>query len=188
MATKRLAFLVEGQGDEEAIPVLIRRIALTMDPGLVVSIPHQARTSKGYLLKEEEFLRMLRRSRRYLASGDGILVVMDADADCPKHISELLLGWATTHHADLNVAIVVAKREMEAWFVAGAESLKQGLGNNPNAEAMPDPKAWVSRNILGRYYAPTADQAALASRLDLGMARCVQSFDKFFRDVSRLLS
>ena len=51
MATKRLAFLVEGQGDEEALPVLIRRIASMIDPGLVVSIPHKIRTSKGYLLK-----------------------------------------------------------------------------------------------------------------------------------------
>ena len=113
---------------------------------------------------------------------------MDADADCPKRISEQLLSWASTHHADLNAAVVVAKREMEAWFVAGAESLKQGLSNNPNAESMPDPKAWVARNVLGRYYTPTGDQASLANRLDLGMARCVQSFDKFFRDASRLLS
>jgi hypothetical protein len=79
-----------------------------MDPTLVVSIPHWVRTSKGYLLKKEQFLRLLRRSRRYLASGDGILVVMDADADCPRHISELLLGWAGAHHADLNVRSLLA--------------------------------------------------------------------------------
>jgi len=159
-----------------------------MEPGLVVSITHKTRTSKGKLLKEDEFVRLLERARRYLSPGDGILVVMDADDDCPKNINERLLEWKSRHHADLNVAIVIAKREMEAWFVAGAESLRTGLGMNPDAESLPNPKAWVGKNILQAYYTPTADQARLAGRLDVVMARCIQSFDKLFREVLRLLS
>jgi hypothetical protein len=183
-----LAFFVEGQGDEEAVPILIRRIAQQIDCGLRVSIPYQIRTSKGHLLKEKELLRLLEGARRFLSSGDGVLIVMDADDDCPKKIKESLLSWAAEHHNDLKVAVVVAKREFEAWFVAGAESLKAGLGLHPEAEDMDDPKAWVGKHVLGAYYTPTADQATLARGLDLDMASCVQSFSKLMRDVKRLLS
>jgi Domain of unknown function (DUF4276) len=185
---KELVFFVEGHGDEEAIPALVCRVASLEYPNCVVSFPHQARVSKGELLNEVKFLRLIGRARYFIPSGGSVLVVMDADTDCPREINRLLLGWATKHHSDLRVSVVVAKREMEAWFVAGAESLRDGLGCHSDAEDCPDPKAWVGRHVLEAYYTPTADQARLARRLDPNLAKCIQSYDKFYRDVVRLLA
>ena len=114
-----------------------------------------------------------------------MLVVMDADKDCPKEINGRLLGWAKSDHADLQVGVVVIKREMEAWFVAGSnrwEKEKHG-----DAESCRDPKGWVAKNLINGHYAETVDQARMAAKLDIERAREASSFRKFVRDVSRLL-
>lgn len=81
-----------------------------------------------------------------------------------------------------------------AWFLAAAESLS-GCRGLPNPLAPPeDPesirgaKEWLDRQMRPHGYEPTIDQAAFAARFDLAKARvCSPSFDKFCREVERLL-
>jgi hypothetical protein len=91
--------------------------------------------------------------------------------------------------------MVLANREFEAWFLAGASSLSghRGLADDLQVPVEPekprDCKGWLSANRTdGHSYKPAADQGALAAALDLGLARAnSESFDKLWRDLARLL-
>ncbi len=92
-------------------------------------------------------------------------------------------------------AVVIAKCEFEAWFLAAAESLwgRRGLPSTlappPDPESVRDAKRWRGERMApGRTYAPPRDQAALASVFDLDVARQADSFDKCYREVVRLLT
>ncbi len=88
---------------------------------------------------------------------------------------------------------MIANREFEAWLIASAESLRgiRGLRNDIVAPGQPEAirgaKEWLSGRMSGRTYRATRDQAALASRIDLQLARRAPSFDRFCREIERLI-
>ena len=89
----------------------------------------------------------------------------------------------------------VKPRPLGPWFLAAAESLRgqrglpTDLGAPPDAEAIRGAKEWLSRNMQGdRTYSATVDQSALAQVFDLARARRADSFDKCYREVSRMLN
>jgi hypothetical protein len=56
--------IVEGHGDREAVPVLIRRIAERLDPALVVHVASPIRTSRYKLVKSGELERAVELAAR----------------------------------------------------------------------------------------------------------------------------
>jgi hypothetical protein len=125
----------------------------------------------------------------------GVLVLLDADDDCPAEHGPLLLGRAKAARPDKLVSVILANREFEAWFLAAAPSLAGQFGfpaqfRRPrNPETPRDCKGLLTRaRPRGQPYKETVDQAPLTSVFDLKMAReHSDSFDKFYREVSRLL-
>jgi hypothetical protein len=91
--------------------------------------------------------------------------------------------------------VVLANREFEAWFLAAAPSLRgrrelaPDIDRPVDAESPRDCKGWLTDHRTdGRSYKPVTDQAALTSMFDMAMARAhAPSFDKFWRDVERLV-
>lgn len=90
-------------------------------------------------------------------------------------------------------AIVEGHGEVKACFLASADSLReQGLIKR-NADVPPDPesvrgaKEWLEQNLVQERYLETVDQPELARKFDLQMARKCGSFEKFWREVERLL-
>lgn len=88
----------------------------------------------------------------------------------------------------------MAKREYEAWFLAGAESiagkrtLPRDLQSPADPETIRDAKGWLG-NRMARGYSETVDQPALSALVDLDMAQSrSRSFDKLVRSVAALLS
>jgi hypothetical protein len=87
---------------------------------------------------------------------------------------------------------VLAYREFETWFLAAAQSLRgqRGLPSDldpPDApEAIRGAKEWLGKN-MPRKYRETLDQPALTNMFDLNTARQVDSFDKCYREIMRLL-
>jgi hypothetical protein len=84
--------------------------------------------------------------------------------------------------------------EYEAWFLAAAESLRgrRGIALDmpipPRPESIRDAKGWLSEQMgRNRRYEETSDQAALTAIFDLDAARRAHSFDKLYREVSRLI-
>ena len=137
-------------------------------------------------------------ARRKLDQRDGgraILIVMDADDDCPGQNAPVLLDWVRPIVEPIPVSIVYAKAEYESWFLAAVHSLRGDRGIAQDAMAPPDPEAirgakeYLERRCMipGATYSPTVDQPALTDRFSFEEARqACPSFDKLWRDLERL--
>jgi hypothetical protein len=191
----RLASIVEGDGECEAIPVLVRRIALTLDPGFVPLVQPVLRVPGSRLVKQGELERTVELAARKLGGQGGILIVLDCDDGCPAVDAPALLKRASAARPDFAISVVLAKREYEAWFLAAAESLRgqrglpADLAAPPDPEAIRDAKGWLAdRMPTGLGYSETSDQPALTATFDMTTARQADSFDKCYREITRLLN
>src|ERR1035438_1367136 len=79
----RIGCVVEGHGECESVPILVRRIAGQFDPGLAVQIPHPVRVTKSKLLKAGELERAVELAAITVGGNGAILVILDSDDDCP---------------------------------------------------------------------------------------------------------
>jgi hypothetical protein len=189
----RIGCVVEGHGEVESVPALIRRIAQQLDPGLVIVVPHPIRVTKSKLLKSGELERAAELAALNVGGNGGILVVLDSDENCPALLGPELLGRVRSTRADLPSAVVLAKREFESWFLASAESLRGHRGFSEDLESPDNPeeisgaKEWLRNHTLIRAYASTVDQARLTHALDFTLARRAASFDKCYREITLLL-
>jgi hypothetical protein len=176
------------------VPVLLRRIlAQTAPHGVLVARPF--RVKRNLIVKEGELERAIEQVVRSRSGAGGILVLLDADDDCPARLGPRLLErcQAVTH---LPVAVVLTMREFEGWFLGAKESLRGVRGIRQDAMAPENPesirgaKERLTKNMQGqRRYMEVDDQPALAARMDLKLAkeRC-PSFEKFLRGVDFLIS
>jgi len=196
MKEVRIAAIVEGYGECEAVPILIRRIAQIIDPGFVPKVLPPLRVPASRLMKEGEMERSVELAARKLRGRGGIIVVLDCDWEngCPAMDGPALLKRAMHLRRDLPIAVILAKREFEAWFLASAESLrgKHDLPNDLESPAEPEgirgAKEWLSDKMpQGRSYAETTDQPAFTAIFDMNMARRADSFDKCYRAIKTML-
>jgi hypothetical protein len=191
-----IAAIVEGHGECEAAPILVRRIAATIDPGFVPQVLPPLRVPASKLLKADELERAVDLAARKLQGRGGILVLVDCDWEggCPAKDGPALLEMAKAARADLPITVVLAKQEFEAWFLAAAESLRgkaglpEDLAAPENPEEIRGAKEWLrARMPWGRSYSETVDQPAFTARFDLDAARKADSFDKCFREIDKML-
>ena len=138
---------------------------------------------------------MVEFAARNIRGQGAIFILLDGDDDCPAQLGPELLSRALQARSDLPIAVVLAKYEFEAWFLAAAKSLRgqRGLKNNlqppNNPEGIRGAKEWLSQRREGTgTYSPTVDQPGLTARFDLAQARHADSFDKCYRDIARLLN
>jgi hypothetical protein len=185
----RIAAIVEGHGEVEAVPVLLRRLA--QDSTMPVDILRPIRIARGKLVRESELRRAVSMAALRISGDDSVFIFIDADDDCPARLAPEMLRIATAEHADRRISVIVAKREFEAWYVAAATSLARagkliaGTTSPEDPEAVNDAKGWLSMRMSRRYVA-TIDQPAFAARFDLEDARRCPSFDKLVRDFRRV--
>jgi hypothetical protein len=187
--------IVEGDGECEAVPVLVRRIALEIDPGFVPKVLQPLRVPATKLLKKEELARSIEFAARKLQGRGGILILVDCDDGCPAREGPQLLSRAQQMRPDVPITVVLAKKEYEAWFLAAAESLRNKrnlpgtLVSPPNPEEIRGAKEWLSGKMpRGVRYSETSDQAALTKEFDMVAARRADSFDKCYREIHKMLS
>jgi hypothetical protein len=188
-----LGCIVEGHGDVKAVPLLLRRIAAEFDATVSLRTPQPLRVPRFKLVKSGEIERSVELAARKSAGG-GVLVLIDAEDDCPKDLGPQLLQRARAARGDVPIGLVLAKHEYEAWFLSAATSLrnKRGLAGDlspPNdPESIRDAKGWLSDHMTSdNRYREALDQPALTAQFDLVEARKAVSFDKCYREVARLL-
>jgi len=190
----RIVAIVEGHAEVLAVPVLLRRLAGVLAPGLSLEVPHPIRVKRQKLVKPSELERTIELAGRKTTPSDGILILLDSDQDCPKDLAAEIRGRAQAARPDRRIRVVLAKAEYEAWFLAAASSiagtrgLAPGLSPPINPESIRDAKGWLShRMTAGRSYRETLDQPAFSATFDLLSARTSGSFDKMWRDIASLL-
>ena len=189
----KIGCIVEGQGDVKAVPVLIRRIAADLYPELSI-VTHPTRVPRTKVVQIDQLEKTVGLTARKIGRQGAILILLDSDDDCPAKLGPELLQQVVNIRSDLPIAVVLAKCEFEAWFLAAAESLsgQRGLKNDlrppSNPEGIRDAKGWLSRQMEGnRTYDAVNDQPAFTARFDFEKARQASSFDKCYRDIVRLL-
>lgn len=141
MTPKRLVLLVEGDGDLEAVPILVKKKLgelgawgiVTPDPAVIKTggLPKLIKNSSRCWL---DLLGIARKRRDFGAA----LLVLDGDAkkmafSGPGSIADFCAATAARHLAELargegagatfSVGIVFARREFESWLLAGISSL-----------------------------------------------------------------
>ena len=189
---RTIATIVEGHGEVEALPLLLRRIATSL--GETVHAPRPIRVKRDKVVKAGELERAVELAARQSRADGCILVLLDADSDCPKDLAPQLLQRAKEARPDRDIRVVLAKTEYEAWFLAAAESIAGKRGIDPatsspdDPESIGSPKGWLRMHMpRDQPYSETLDQAALSAVFDLEAARSAPSFDKLWRDVTALL-
>ena len=192
---RRIATIVEGHGEVEAVPILLRRIAERVSPDFNVDAPRPIRIGRGKILKTGELERVVGLAARRAGTDGCILILLDADDACPAELGPELLQRALNQRTDCDIRVVLAKAEYETWFLAAGGSVagRRGIAESavppPEPESIRDAKGWLSAHMPhGQSYSPTLDQPALTTSFDLDSARMAPSFDKLWRDVSSLLA
>ena len=172
--------IVEGHGEVEALPVLLRKLLHGMSVfDVEIDKPINAHGVGGLRSRLERLLEY--GTRRPNCSA--IIVVRDSEDECPLELvcdygrRTLKVGCAVP------VAFAIAKRMYETWLVASIETIAgtRGIAEDASFEGEPEtlssPKAWLTSQMPpGRAYKETLDQAAMTDRLDPVVARRCRSF------------
>jgi Domain of unknown function (DUF4276) len=193
-APPTIASIVEGDGEVGALPKLLHRIAVEV--GVTnLRTERPIREPRGRITRPGGIERVVSAAALRVKDDGGVLVLLDADDDCPAQLGPQLLARARAERPDKRVVVVLANREFEAWFLAAAASLAGQHGfpgdlqSHNNPEVPRDCKGWLTKQRThGHPYKETVDQTPLASIFDLKAAReNSPSFDKFYRDVTWVL-
>lgn len=173
MTQQRLIAIVEGEGDERAVPVLLRRILESHGRHDVrVLKPHR----RGELPKvKSNFERFFQAAALEDAS---ILCILDFDCEfCNdvEHEEEYLRKFALKIRPDVRFDACLIVKEFESMFLWDESSARAVLPQIPpgcvfpeNPETIRDAKGWLSKaQPKGHSYKPTAHQAKLAAQVDL---------------------
>lgn len=172
---RRIIPIVEGDGDVRAAPVLLRRI---LHERLQVFDWEIARAHKANGLRY--FSSNASRFLQYAFSVPecaGLLLLFDLDDGCPKAEALQLTQRLQQEFVRAPVAVALAHREFEAWFLASAESLS-GQFDLPTpltyvgeVETRRDAKGWLTDQMPpGKIYKETFHQEQMAARMDLTVA------------------
>lgn len=173
----RVVPIVEGAGEVASVPLLLRRLAAwrTQNTFPEILAPIRVRRDR-FLRRDEEFQRFLQLAANKCADDGWILILIDADDDCPAELGPQLIARAQACVRHRRISVVLAKREYEAWFIAAAQSLHglRGFTFDPNdstdAEIPRDAKGWMRERMTSGTYGETTDQPAFSQQFDLQQA------------------
>ena len=202
-----VAPIVEGQTEQGCVGSLLHRIwteVLGRSEDLRVLEPGRGKrdaliASGGEVLAaqvERAALRLNSRIRHDATAGSLLLLLLDAEGDCPARLAPRLLETARNALPTfVPVACVLAKRMLENWIVAGASTLAgvSGLPDPlPPRDRFEDHSGvnWLGQQMRkqarNRKYEKTIDAVAFIRRMDLRECRTNSpSFDKLCRDLQR---
>jgi len=175
----KVSAIVEGDGEVAAFPILLRRLRdwLTPDNYMVdITKPIRVRRDR-FLNKNEEFRRMLLLAADKCGQDGWIVILLDADDDCPAQLGKEILVRAREIVLERRISVVLANREYEAWFIAAAESLNGQRGffmeknDHIEPERFRDAKKWIGSRIKEGNYREVTDQPAFTGLMNLQQVR-----------------
>ena len=92
----KVALIVEGHGERDSVPILVRRIAAEIDPSLAIDVRPVLRVGASRLVRAGELERQVELAGRSVAPDGAIFILLDSDADdaCPAQDGPALLERA----------------------------------------------------------------------------------------------
>ena len=190
-----LSCVVEGHGDREALPVLLRRLLPVIRPGFAFHLTPPFRLPRASLVNPGQLNRIVAVAAERALPRGGVLVLFDADDDCPAEVGPYLRAVAQQARPDVPVELVLANREYEGWLLHGVKGLVQHrlmpasierLGGD--AEQVRDAKGMLSSLMVNASYRPTLHQAAFTQLFDIGAAQqASRSFRQLVSAITRLV-
>lgn len=174
--------IVEGHGEKDAIPLLLRRLVHGKFQRWMTQFKPYNAHGRGNLTDPKRFDQILSRSlmERDL---EAIIVVLDAENDCPKDLAVKLADWVRQRNPQAPVAIVVANRCYEAWLLAGHCWDKQPEAITPGMA-----KGLIGRK-MGQPYKETINQTRLTAQMKIWKAyRHCRSFRRLVNAVRQLIN
>ncbi|MDR3708195.1 MAG: DUF4276 family protein [Capsulimonadaceae bacterium] len=196
MTAPTIQCIVEGKGETQAVPLVIRRIALSVTPAWCPITPPPVPLPKTQLRSVPELERAVARAKINLGPRGAIVMVHDADKDCPADLGPTIQARLSRIAGATPSVFVMASWEFESWFIAASRSLvqcgklKPGCEPPQDVDAVRDAKGWIRRAAASEGgYRPTLHQAAFAAKFDIDEAlRNSRSFRKFHKEVVALLT
>jgi hypothetical protein len=180
--------IVEGHGEEEALPTLLRRFSAECAHEGFIKINPPIRIKAGSFLRDDEYFRKyITLAAAKAVQGDRkglVFILLDCEDDCPAALGPRLLQNAKAVRADIEYLVVLAYREYESWFIAAAQSLSGVAGLPMDMKAPPDiyairgAKEWLGRRMAQKYD-PLIHQADFTKRIDFSQASQLKSFRRF---------
>lgn len=189
--------VVEGDGDAAAVPGLLRRLLVEKFNRYDIQVGHGSRgvvKANGRPKLENRLDRFLRHAQNKPGCG-AILILVDADVDCPVTFARQLFQRCQQIGAKCPVQVVCAHRSYESWFLASLDTIKGRHGIPASAtlsgrvEDVSRPKHWLSRQMPpGQAYKETTHQASLTQHIDLDSAyRNSRSFRRLCHALEQLM-
>ena len=190
--------VVEGDGDAAALPELLIRILQERYCRYDVSVA-QGRTGvvkANSISKLEADLGKFLRHAQKKPGCKAILILVDADNECPVELAQSLAQRCAEVGTSYPVHIVCARRSYESWFLASLHSIRgrHGIAVDAalpqNAEDIPDPKRWLSDLMPdGKKYKVTTHQASFSRVIDIDLAhQNSRSFRRLCHTIEELLA
>lgn len=189
-----VAPIVEGHGEVEAIPALLRRIARLASFRGLLRVNPPIRVKQGSFVNDNAYFhRQVRLAAAKAAQeGGSVLILLDCEDDCPAKLGPDLLRRAKAVRGDVDMFVALAYREFETWFITAAHSLAGHFGLPRDLvavsdfEAIRDAKGWRSERMEVTYD-PLTHKLAFVRIVDLDSAKASQSFGRLCRHLHGLL-
>ena len=182
--------IVEGHGEIQAIPVLLRRILQEQIGCYCSKIAPPMKLPRSKMIQSVPLSSMLRMASCVQNCGL-ILVIFDADDDCPAELNANFRAALEDVQPQIECEVIAISREYECWFLASMESLrsKRGIAANAVSETSPEIVRGAKEKISefmprGRPYVETSDQPALTALLDLEVV--IEKCDAFRRLLTKI--
>ncbi len=190
--------LVEGDGDADALPELMARILREKYNRYDVVVLQ----GKTKVVKANGRRNLEKKLDKFLGHAQNkpecraILVLVDADSECPVTLAQQLSLRCVEIGTKSPVQIVCAHRSYESWFLASLNTIKgrHGISNSAvlldDPDAVRNPKQWLGDQMpSGQAYKETVHQASLSRVIDLDMAcQNSRSFRRLCHALEELLS
>lgn len=184
-----VAPIVEGHGEVQAVPILLRRMLSELRDDAFVRVNPALRVKAGSFLNDQDYfvkyLELAARKAKPHARGF-VLILLDCDDDCPAKVGPELAARAAAVRGDVPITIALAYREYETWFLAAANSLR-GAGGLPadlkppaDPESIRGAKGWLAGQMPNGYNEPN-DQPSFTSAFSFDEAAAIPSFARLRR-------
>lgn len=201
MSRIRVAPIVEGRGEYNAVRTLLQRIWIELLGGEYIDVIRPIRHPRDRVATEQGLEKAIELAAAKLHEIEGadersmILVLLDADPDPACELGPKLKEMVMKIRWDVDVACVLANVEYETWFVAAAESLHDFVEFSPFEEAVNDPeksrsgKGWIKTHFKMPKYSETRFQPRMTAKMDLeACRRRSPSFARLCRELEQRLT